>query len=131
MPKLARSFGGFIDLSSVPAKYSTGVGNLDKVITSYMVFNYATQQALSIIGMFRPYLVFGVAIGKATLTEDPGNPAGGTVPKSTVAIGHIFVSSTFCSTSLVKADSITTSGCIYRIFKQGLDGPVLCQNNNC
>ena len=89
--KQARDFGGIVDLSSVPAEYSAGVGNMEKAFVSYMVYNYAVQQALDFTGIFRPYIYFGQAIGNATLTSDPSNPAGGIVPKSTTEIGDTLV----------------------------------------
>ena len=116
VPRLARDFGGIVDLGTVPAEYSAGVGNLDQVFTSYMVYNYAVQQATDIVGIFRPYFVFGQAAGNATLTSDPSNPITGTVPRSAVEIGHAFVRPSFHITLLRKL-IIATPGCIYRIRK--------------
>src|ERR1700691_3456144 len=59
MPQLARGFGGIVNLATPPAEYNAGVGNVDKGYISYMVYNYAVQQALDVIGVFRPYLIFG------------------------------------------------------------------------
>ena len=93
--KEVRDFGGIVNLSSAPAKYSTGVGNLNEAFVSYMVYNYAVQQALDNVGIFRPYIVFGQATGNAILASDPSNPAGGTVPKSTAEIGDTLVQCSF------------------------------------
>lgn len=92
MPKLVKAFGGFIDLAPVPAEYSAGIGNMDHGLMSYMVHNYAVQQALDIVGTFRPYLKIGILAGNSTLTSDPSNPAGGTVPKSAVEIANTLAS---------------------------------------
>lgn len=75
----------------MPAEYSAGVGNMDEAFVSYMVYNSAVQQALDIIGIFRPYIILGQAIGNATLTSDPDNPASGTIPKYTAEIGDMLV----------------------------------------
>ena len=95
MPKQARDFGGSVDLASVPAEYSTGVRNIDEAFVKWMVYSYAIQQSLDIVGIFRPYIIFGLATGNATLTSDPSNPAGGTVPKSTAEIGDTLVQCSF------------------------------------
>lgn len=92
MPQLARDFGGTVDLATPPAEYNTSVGNVDEEYTSYMVYNYAVQQALDTIGTFRPYLIFGEATGKMVLMSDPNNPIAGTVPKPAVEIAPILVS---------------------------------------
>jgi len=90
-PQLARDFGGIIELARVPNEYNAGVGNIDKSYLSYMVYNYAVQQALDLVGIFRPYIFFGLATGNAILTSDPINTADGTVPKSTVQIARTLV----------------------------------------
>ena len=91
-PPLARGFGGIINLTRVLDEYSAGVGNMDQVYMSYMVYNYAVQQAVNIVGIFRSYIVFGEAIGNAVLSSDPSNPVGGTIPKSTAEIAQALVS---------------------------------------
>jgi hypothetical protein len=91
MPKLARGFGGFVDLSSAPVEYSAGVGNMDQLCVAWMVYNYAVQQARDIVGIFRPYIFFGQATGNAILTSDPNNPSGGIIPRSTADIGNTLV----------------------------------------
>jgi len=90
IPKLVRGVGGIVDLAAVPAKYSVGIGNVEIAYISYMFYNYAVQQAVDFIGMFRPYLILGAASGNATLKSDPNNPVAGTVPKSAVEIAHTF-----------------------------------------
>jgi hypothetical protein len=81
------AFGGSIDLEAAPSKYDKGVGNLEKEFVPFMIYNYAVQQAgWEIVGEFRPYLLFGVATGNATLDADPLNPAGGTVLKTPTEI---------------------------------------------
>jgi hypothetical protein len=83
----AYAFGGVISLEAAPSKYDKGVGNLDKEYVSFMIYNYAVQQAgWDIVGEFRPYLLFGVLTGNATLDADPLNPVGGTVPKPSTEI---------------------------------------------
>jgi hypothetical protein len=91
MPKLARAFGGFVELANVPDAYSAGVENMDPKFMLYMTYNYAAQQAISMLGTFRPYLIFGAATGNATLVSDPDNPGAGTVPKSSVEIANTLV----------------------------------------
>lgn len=100
MPKTARAFGGFVELSNVSAAYRAGVGNMDANFMSYMVYNYAAQQALSTIGTFRPYLVFSEATGNAIFASDPVNPDSGIVPKSTEEIANALVNSNFCHSLL-------------------------------
>jgi hypothetical protein len=117
MPQLARNFGGVVDLASVPAEYSAGVGNMDTTYMSYMVYNYAVQQALDIIGTFRRYTLFGEATGNAILTSDPSNPVNGTIPKSTMEIAHTLVWPTSYDSLSMGADCITITECIYRICK--------------
>jgi len=82
----ARAFGGFVDLEAAPANYSTGVGNVNKEYVSFMIYNHAVQQVQEIIGVFRPYLLFGKAVGNAIVDADPHNPVDGTVPKSNAEI---------------------------------------------
>jgi hypothetical protein len=90
-PQLARDFGGVVELASVPNQYNAGVGNVDKLFLSYMVYNYAVQQALDLVGIFRPYIFFGLATGNAVLTSDPNNSVAGTVPKSPLQIAQTLV----------------------------------------
>jgi hypothetical protein len=79
----ARAFGGFLELEKAPAKFeTTGVGNVDKDYIAFTIYSYAVQQAQEIIGVFRPYLVFGLVMGNAIMDADPLNPVSGTVPKS-------------------------------------------------
>ena len=68
---------------------------MDEAFVLYMVYNYVVQQALDLVGIFRPYIFFGQATGNAVLTADPSNPAGGTVPKSTAEIGDTLVRCSF------------------------------------
>ena len=68
---------------------------MDEVFVLYMVYNYVVQQALDLVGVFRPYIFFGQATGNAVLTADPSNLAGGTVPKSTAEIGDTLVQCSF------------------------------------
>ena len=131
MPKLARAFGGLVNLAKVPPEYGTGVGNIDKAYVAWMIHNYAVQQSRDITGRFRSYTVFGLAIGNATLMADPDNPVGGTVPKSTAEIGSTLVQSSF-SCVIGEGSSENNPGCLYRIFKQGVDGHGLgTQHDNC
>jgi hypothetical protein len=117
VPQLVRDLGGIVDLSSVSAEYSAGIGNMDKEYMSYMIYNYAVQQALDVTGIFRPYIILGQLPGNAVLTSDPSNPVAGTVPRSTMEIGLTLVMSTFCNAFLTKPYCNITSGCIYRISK--------------
>lgn len=129
MPKTAQAFGRFIELSSVEAAYRAGIGNMDPNFMSYMVYNYAAQQALSTIGTFRSYLVFSEATGNAIFAPDPVNPDGGTVPKSTIDIANTLVNFIFCHSLLVKAHFCTTSERIYSQCKQNLDNQLPCTIN--
>ena len=95
VPRLAKEFGGIVDLGTVPAEYSAGVGNLDEVFMSYMVYNCAVQQASDIVGIFRTYFIFSQVAGNATLTSDQSNPINGTVPRPPAEIGRTFVRPTF------------------------------------
>ena len=105
MPKLARAFGGFVELEPAPAEYRTGVKNMDEVFVAWMVYNYAVQQSFDLTGIFRPYTFFGLAVGNATLMSDPNNVDGGTVPKSAAEIGSTMVQSSFeicCQQRLIR-----------------------------
>jgi hypothetical protein len=119
--KLVRAIGGSVNLENVPDEYSAGVGNMDKMFVSYMVYSYAVQQAMDLVSKFRPNILIGGATGNATLTSDPSNPAGGTIPKSPVNIAPILVMFTFRISLFAKIWLITTTGCIYWIFEQSLD----------
>ena len=123
IPQFARAFGGIVDLASAPAGYSAGVGNMDRGYVSFMVYNYAAQQALDILGIFRPYIVFGEATGNAVLTSDPNNSAGGTVPKPTLEIAQTLVSQCSGNQLVNRRKLNTTLGYIYWNGKQILDGP--------
>ena len=129
MPKLARAFGGFVQLADAPVEYSLGVGNMDKDYVSWMVYNYAVQQSRDFVGRFRPYLFFGVTTGNATLDSDPNNLVNGTVPKPTTEIAHLLVGSSFRDALILTIrthQSTDVLGCLHRICKQILDnqGPV-------
>jgi hypothetical protein len=122
MSKLAYAFGGVVNLISLPDEYSTSIGNIDENFMSYMIYNYATQQTGDLLGIFKHYLILSEAAGNAILTSDPNNPDDGTVPKSTLEISLTLVRATSCNAFFMKAYFSTTSGSIYRIRKQILDG---------
>jgi len=84
MSRMAYDFDGSVGLDPLPDKYGTKIGNIDKDFVSYMIYNYATQQAVATLDMFRNTII-GQATGKATLTSDPNNPDG-SVPRSTADI---------------------------------------------
>ena len=88
----AYAFGGLIGLEAAPSKYDKGVGNLDKDWVSFMIYNYAVQQAGDFITEFRPYLLLGTLAGNATLDADPLNLVGGMVPKPLTEIAAKMVS---------------------------------------
>jgi hypothetical protein len=52
------TFGGFVNLEHASAKYSIGVGNMNKNYVSFMVYNYTVQQVQEIVSEFRLYLLF-------------------------------------------------------------------------
>lgn len=86
---VASAIGGSIQLESTN---STAIGNIAREYATYQVFNFATQQALSTLGIFRNYLLFGLATGNAIFDADPANPANGTVPKPLLQISANLVS---------------------------------------
>lgn len=72
------AFGGSIQLESMNLR---AIGNIAQDYATYQVFSFATQQALSSLGIFRNYLLFGLATGNAIFDADPLNTANGAVPK--------------------------------------------------
>ncbi|KZP14516.1 hypothetical protein FIBSPDRAFT_105224 [Athelia psychrophila] len=91
MPKTARAFGGRMELLPPPPRYSAGVGNFDAAFAAYMIYTYAVQQSQDLTGVFRPYLIFGLALGNAVLGADPNNQVNGTIPLSTDDIAATMV----------------------------------------
>lgn len=91
-PALARAFYGAIFLSPPPDGHSGNVGNLDQEYVAYMAYNYGVQQAQDLVGVFRPYLLFGMALGNTVLEADPTNSVNGTIPRFTTDIASTTVS---------------------------------------
>ena len=91
MPKLAQAIGDLVNVTSAPTNYSASVGNVDPIFMSYMVYNYAVQQAIDVLGIFRYDIRVGAATGNATLIPDPANPTGGTVPKPPGEVANAMV----------------------------------------
>ena len=110
MSKLAHAFGGVVNFFlSLPDEYSTSI-NIDKNFMSYMIYNYATQQAGDLLGIFKHNLILSEATGNAILTSDPNNLDDGTVPKPTSEISSTLVRATSCNAFFMKAYFSTTSG---------------------
>lgn len=84
VPVIATAYNGAIQIE--PTNSSTPIGNIVGDLATYLIFNFATQQALTILGIFRPYLLFGLATGNAVFDSDPANPINGVVPKPLLEI---------------------------------------------
>ncbi|KAF7982507.1 hypothetical protein HWV62_28106 [Athelia sp. TMB] len=84
LPAVATAYNGAIQLDTTSS--TKAVGNIVGDFATYLVYNFAAEQALSLLGIFRPYLLFGLATGNAVFDADPANAANGVVPKPLLEI---------------------------------------------
>ncbi|KAF7973884.1 hypothetical protein HWV62_14012 [Athelia sp. TMB] len=123
MPKTARALAGITELSPPPSEFSGGVGNLDKGYVAYMTYAWAVQQAQDLTGVFRPNLLFGLALGNAVLQADPLNTSNGTIPRSNEDIAMTMISymgSASKSWIAMSANPNTTMNVDLQVIKQSL-----------